>query len=56
MLYFFFLEFQFMTSASDDSSLLADQDTNRFLNPRSLIQPSKTLPVDLTRTHYVGLI
>ena len=28
---FFFREFQPMTSASDDSSLLSDQDTNQFL-------------------------
>ena len=43
-----------------DNSLLSDQDTNRFLvsmeiglNPRSLIQLSETLPIELTETHYV---
>ena len=45
-----------MTSALDESSLLSDQDNNRFwyrrgLNPRSLIQPLKTLPDELTKTH-----
>ena len=29
--FFFFLEFQLMTFALNDSSLLSDQDTNRFL-------------------------
>ena len=38
-----------MASTPDDSSLSSDQDTNQFwckrgLNPRSLIQPSETLP------------
>ena len=45
-----------MVSASDNSSLLLDQDTNQFwcrrvLNLRSLIQPSETLLVELTETH-----
>ena len=45
-----------MASTPDNSSLLSDQDTNQFwcrrgLNPRSLIQPSETLPVELTGTH-----
>ena len=29
--FFFFLEFQLMSFALNDSSLLSDQDTNRFL-------------------------
>ena len=46
-----------MAFAPDDSSLLSDQDTNQFwcrrgLNPRSLIQPSETLSVELTRIYY----
>ena len=45
-----------MVSASDNNSLLSDQDTNQFwcrrvLNPRSLIQLSETLLVELTETH-----
>ena len=31
LFFFFFLEFQLMTFALNDSSLLSDQDTNRFL-------------------------
>ena len=58
-IFFFFVvlrEFQSMVSASDNSSLLSDQDTNQFwcrrvLNLRSLIQPSETLLVELTETH-----
>ena len=46
-----------MASAPDNSFLLSDQDTNQFwckrgLNLRSLIQPSETLPVELTGTHH----
>ena len=46
-----------MASAPDDGSLSLDQDTNRFLcrwglNFRFLIQLSKTLLVELTRTHW----
>ena len=56
--FFFKREFQLMASAPDNSSLLSDQDTNQFwcrrgLNPRSLIQPSEILPVELTRTHRI---
>ena len=45
-----------MALALDNSSLLSDQDTNQFwcrrrLNPRSLIQLSETLPVELTGIH-----
>ena len=45
-----------MTSSPDNNSLLSDQNTNQFwcrwgLNSRSLIQPSETLPVELTETH-----
>ena len=45
-----------MTSTLDESSLSSDQDNNRFwyrrgLNPKSLIQPLKTLPDELTKTH-----
>ena len=45
-----------MESVPDESSLSSDQDTNQFfwcrrgLNSRSLIQPSDTLPVELTGT------
>ena len=49
--FFFLREFQPMTSAPDDSSLSSDQDTNL----RSLIQPSETLPVELTGTHNYNL-
>ena len=35
-----------MASAPDDSSLLSDQDSNRFL-----VQPLEILPVELTETH-----
>ena len=45
-----------MAFTSDNSSLSSDQDTNQFwcmrgLNPRSLTQPSETLPIELTGTH-----
>ena len=45
-----------MAFAPDDNYLLLDQDINRFLgrwrlNCISLIQPSETLPIELTRTH-----
>ena len=45
-----------MVSIHDDNSLSSDQDTNQFLvygglNPRSLVQPLETLPIELTRTH-----
>ena len=45
-----------MASAPDDISLSLHQDTNQFLvkagiEPRSFIQPPKTLPVELTRIH-----
>ena len=56
--FFFLREFQSMTSAHDNSSLLSDQDTNQFfgvggeLNPKSLIQPLKTLSVELVETYY----
>ena len=45
-----------MKLTSDDNSLFSNQDTNSFwyrqrLNPRSFIQSSKTLPVELTGTH-----
>ena len=48
-----------MTSVFDNSSLLSNQDTNKFwckrgLNLRSLIQLSGTLPVDLTGTHVIN--
>ena len=59
--FFFKREFQLMASAPDNSSLLSDQDTNQFwcrrgLNPRSLIQPLKTLPVELTGTHIMAFL
>ena len=42
-----------MASTPDNGSLISDQDTNQFwcrwgLNPRSLIQPSEILQVELT--------
>ena len=42
-----------MVFASNDNSLSLDQVTNQFLvlvviEPRSLIQPLKTLPIELT--------
>ena len=45
-----------MAFAPDNSFLLSDQDINQFwyrrgLNPRFLIQPSETLPVEVTGTH-----
>ena len=57
LIFFFFeREFQPMASAPNNSSLLLDQDINQFrfkwrLNPRSLIQLSETLLVELTETH-----
>ena len=56
-IFLFFREFQPMASALDKHSLSSDQDINQFqcrrrLNPRSLIQPSETLLVDLTGTYY----
>ena len=44
-----------MVSTPDDDSLSSDQDTNQFLvygglNPRSLVQPLETLPIELTRS------
>ena len=57
--FFFFLrEFQLMTSVLDNRSLLLDQNINQFwcrrrLNPRSFIQLSEILPVELTETHYI---
>ena len=58
--FFFEREFQPMTFAPNNSSLLSDQDINQFwcrrrLNPRFLIQPSETLPVELTGTHKLQL-
>ena len=49
---FFFREFQFMVSVPNNNSLLLNQDTNQFwcrgrLKPKSLIQPSETLLVEL---------
>ena len=51
-------EFQPMTSAPDD--ILYHQiktainfQCRRGLNPKSLIQPSKTLPVEQTETHVI---
>ena len=62
-LIFFFFErkFQPMASAPNNSSLLLDQDINQFrfkwrLNPRSLIQLSETLPIELTGTYNSNLI
>ena len=54
--FFFFRKFQPMVSTLDDNSLSSNQDTNQFwckreLNPRSLIQSSETLPVEITETH-----
>ena len=55
--FFFWREFQPMESVPDENSLSSDQDNNQFfrcrqgLNPRSLIQPSDILPVELTGTH-----
>ena len=41
-----------MASALHDNSLSSDQDTNRFLlQAESLIQPSETLPIELTGNH-----
>ena len=56
--FFFEREFQPMASTPDNSYLLSEQDTNQFwcrqgLNPTSLIQLSETLPVELTRTHFI---
>ena len=47
-----------MTSVLDNRSLLLDQNINQFwcrrrLNPRSFIQLSEILPVELTETHYI---
>ena len=53
MLFFFFREFQPMASALDDSSLLSNFLYRRGLNPRSLIQQSETLPVELAGTHII---
>ena len=52
--FFFFLrEFQFMTSAPDNSSLSSSKTPISFwcrrkLNPKSLIQPLEILPMELT--------
>ena len=43
-----------------DNYLLSNQDINQFLvsmeiglNPKSLIQLSETLPIELTETHFI---
>ena len=45
-----------MKFASDDNSLSLDQNTNQLLmklNPKSLIQPSEALSVELTGIHSI---
>ena len=49
-----------MVSVFYDNSLLLDQNTNQFLvsmeiglNPKSLIQLSWTLPIELIGTHFI---
>ena len=54
--FFFEREFQFMVFTPNDSSLLLDQTPISFwcrreLNPKSFIQPSETLLMELTGTH-----
>ena len=59
---FFFREFQLMVSTFDGSFLYHQIKTpinfwcRRGLNPRSVIQPSETLPFELTETHKLNPI
>ena len=56
----FFRGFQRMAFTPDDSSLLSNQNKNRFflcklrLNLKSIIQLSKTLLIELNRTHLIA--
>ena len=54
--FFFYRKFQHIVSASNDSFLSSNQDTDYFLckwrlNSRSFIQPLEILLVELTKTN-----